>query len=290
MTNPRDPAGLGRSGLPARLADWLSRLLGNGLPSSVEQSPSSTGLSPRQTPLLKKAAQCYALAGLSVDAARLFMATGEFASAGSYFERIEDWEAAADAWSRTDNWESAARCWLLAGQPAAAADCRRRSGRILEGAWLLADQARRYRSALAFVDEFETGEQPPVRSDEDSRPQATRDYDELRVALIRARCDAGLAPTHPRGPIRLRSVLDRLSEVDEHRRAELFDMAIAVATSFKRPDLQATVHRTALACVRPVAAETWSKWSICEFGVTPALFQAVESTESIPGSALVDAG
>jgi tetratricopeptide (TPR) repeat protein len=211
--------------------------------------PGAPGRSPRRfTPaseLLDRAANCYARAGLLDDACRVLHLLGNDRHAALYYEQLARWQEAADCYVRGGDWPHAAECYLRCDQTEEAAKCLLKAGQILEAAWLFADRVRKFGRAKRLLSEF--------------HPQS--DSDKLALELIRARCDASNGAPE-RAVKRLRIVLAGMHHptrtLDSKR---IYDWAVIIAETLRRPDLIASIHAKAAGLNLPEAYERWEIWA-----------------------------
>jgi hypothetical protein len=211
--------------LPEPITQWL-----RGLQDHVARAVSVSTVPPNAEAarLLRKAADCYSVAGWVEAAGQTFMRLGDHRRAAGFFERQELWDQAALAWTRAQDWEQAARCWQRGQRYEDAADCLHRAGHVIEAAWLVAHAAGRWPRSMQWL---EGGSFPD-------------NVDQVAVELVLARCDAGQRPRRTHAGRQLRSLLPRLAAVTDRRRHQLREWALAIADSLGRPDLTLLVNLT----------------------------------------------
>lgn len=239
--------GEGMAGLPQRVANWLRSLGQREPPAPPPVLPPDPQ---RAAALLQRAAQCYARAGWPDDAVRLFVQLGNDRQAAPYHEQLGHWEAAAACYTRLGDWGNAARCHLAAKQPAESAECTLKAGQPYDAAWLWADQAHHFRRAEATLSDIT----PATESDR------------IAVALIQARCEAGLGAATSAARRLNRAIVQLRSAPPDLQHRRLHDWAHTVARVLHRPDLTVLIHASAVATGLPNAQADWASWAAQALG------------------------
>lgn len=250
----------------SQLGKWLRQVTDRQV-SRRASAPSPSGPA---VELLRRAARCYAHDAWAGDACRLLAQLGDDRSAAPYFEQLGQWAQAGASYARSGQWRPAARCWQQAGEPAEAADCLVQGGEPIEGAWLFAHHASQFiraRNLLAQLpDDVE--------------------HDPLAVALVAARCDAGVKKVSQAAGC-LRTVADRLlAQPSAPSRHRVLDWAFALADELRRPDLAATLHAMAFQTDVPDARQRWEEWADGELGETTGIPEEDEAAREASAPAV----
>lgn len=263
MTQQQDE----QPGLPTRIQNWLRSLQGGlgSQPTGRVVRPSSQPNALGTADLLKRAAQCYASAGWTEDACRLFEVLGDPHSAAPFYERQGSWEQAARCYAQSGEWSRAARCYQACDQANQAAECFLKAGQALQATWIWAHQTHQFLRAETEANQI----------------KAESEFEQLAIQLILSRCEVGTG-ARLQAAKRLGQVVERLRTLPPNVNwRQLYEWAIAIAEVLHRPDLTICLHSTATTLNISGLQETWEQWSVEVLGEATGVVMP-DVLESLP--------
>ena len=237
------------SDIPGRILNWLKSLGGGGVEIPEPSTPDVPA-----SELMQRAAQCYARASWSADAARLYEELGDVRRVAPYYEQQGRLGAAGLCYEHLTDWANAARCFRQEGDFDRAAECLVKAGQVLEGAWVWANLAGQFHRSEHTARQFE----------------ARTVFELLAIELILVRCEVGLGAKS--AGRRLRRVVVELQGLGaDFQVRRLREWALVCADVLGRSDLAVLIHAIGVEVGVPGARDSWQEWSIEVLGDAAAV-------------------
>ena len=190
--------------------------------------------------LLRRAARCYAEAGLVAEVTRLYVQTNDNNRLARFYEEQGQWQLAGDCYRRLNQWLAAARCYEQAQLWAVAADCWLQMNDRVRAAWIWVDRAGDWFRSETLLNDFE----PRTDGEHHARE------------LVIARCDAQQRE-FVWAARRLQTVLPQITPTTD---PELIRWSTIIAERINRPDLRAIACALAVQANLPDADGYWGNW------------------------------
>lgn len=200
--------------------------------------------------MLYLAAQCYQRAHRDQDVLRVYEVLQDYQQIAQQHERQGRWEIAGRYYERVSEWSSAARCYERANMRYEQAEALFRANTPIPAAWLWAHFVHDFHRALATIEEVDTSEL----------------LSQLRVELIRARCEAGSGDARA-AVKRLRNAASRFHEPALRSQLHgILTQAQAVAQAMNRYDVQQELFAAYFQAGGYHSLDEWTNWADSNLG------------------------